>query len=121
MPTHQVSSSTCKILETQLFRVHFQIQYMSEMKWHPEPGAITYNYKTKNQKRDDKMNSDGLMADRLVWLDFKVNLEKDCMLPHSNGTHFLSDRNCNFWLNQNHKGFLQNTHWRSSTSCRKVQ
>ena len=89
------------------------------------------------------MNSDGLMADRLVWLDFKVNLkEKELHASahssreshpehpskvatksrkHSNGTHFLSDRNCNFWLSQNHKGFLQNTHWRSSTSYRKVQ
>ena len=97
----------------------------------------------KNQKRDDKMNSDGLMADRLVWLDFKVNLKDKELhasahssresLPehpskvatksrkHSNGTHFPSDRNCNFWLNQNHKGFLKNTHRRSSTSCRKVQ
>ena len=98
----------------------------------------------KNQKRDDKMNSDGLMADRHVCLDFTVNLLKDKELhasahssreshpehpskvatksrKHSNGTHFLSDRNCTFWLSQNHKGFLQNTHWRSSTSCRKVQ
>ena len=36
-------------------------------------------------------------------------------------THFPKDRSCEVWLpNQEDKGSLQKTHWRSSTSSRKV-
>ena len=35
-------------------------------------------------------------------------------------SHFPKDRNCEVLANQNDKGSLQKTHWRSSTSSRKI-
>ena len=90
----------------------------------------------QNRKRDDKKNSKDPLADLPYWLqDFKENHqetelhasahsspESDLEHPtHSIYTHFPEDRHCDVCFeNQKDKGSLQKTHWRSSTSSRKV-
>ena len=94
--------------------------------------------------RDDEKDADDPLADLPFWLeDFTDNLEatevhepahisqdSDSKHPtkvvtksrkHSIHTHFQKDRNCVVCLStKNNKGSLQKTHWRISTSCRKV-
>ena len=96
------------------------------------------------KKRDDKKDADDPLADLPFWLeDFKDNLvntelhalahnsrESDLEHPvevvtdsrkHSICTHFPERPKLRRLLeNQNDKGFLQKTQWRSPTSCRKV-
>ena len=94
----------------------------------------------KNRKRDDRKKLDDPLADLPEWLEeFKENLvdtdlpasahhssrESDPEPPtkvatksrkHSIYTHFPKDRNCEICKkDQNYKGSLQKTQWRSST------
>ena len=108
-----------------------------------ETGAIRRKSK-QNTKKDDGKNSDDRLRDLPEWLEeLKENLvdtdlpasahvsqESDLEHPakgatksrkHSIYTHFPKDRKCDVCLEpKNDKGSLQKTHWRSSTSCRKV-
>ena len=53
-------------------------------------------------------------------LDFTPARSAD-LGKHSVYIHFPKDRNCEICQrDQNHKGPVQKTHWRSRTSCRKI-
>ena len=110
--------------------------------WHPETGATAQKPTTQIKKRDDRKNSDGSLADLPEWLEeFTENLEEselpaDAYTSHDSDlerptkletksrkhiiyTHVPKVKKLRSLLaNQNDKGSLQKTHWRSSTSNR---
>ena len=100
--------------------------------------------RSKNKKRDGNQDLDNRLWDLLEWLEeftdnpdnaelralAHISQDSDSELPttvvskwrkHSIYTHFPKDRNCEVCLRiKNDTGSLQKTHWRRSTSSRKV-
>ena len=111
---------------------------------HPETGAIPRKTQNQNKKRDDSRDSDDRLRDLSEWLavctENLENAEFACIGTQFSGLRFrtscesgikIKEAQCllslpkrrklrSLFANQNDKGSLQKTHWRSSTSSRKV-
>ena len=105
--------------------------------WRDSPVTLS-----KSEKRDTSRASDDRLRDFPEWLEERTeNLEDTEVLAPAHSSHdsdserptkvasrkhsifnlFPKDRNCEVCLRtKNDKGSLQKTHWRSSTSSRKV-
>ena len=124
-------------------QVHFQVQQQSEVTIrHQETGSIHQKTQNKNEKRDINRASGNRLRDFPKWLEESTDNLEDTEVParahishdseSERQTKVASRKNCVFFslptrpklrsllANPNHKGSLQKTHWRSSTSSRNV-
>ena len=88
--------------------------------------SIRVEFQNQNKKKDDKKYSDDVLTDLPEWLkEFKENLmdrelSASAHSPQeSDLEHYLNYDVC--FSNKSDKGSLKKTHWRRSTSCRKVR